>query len=169
MLALLIETLLGSIIGEGETLFSLKPKKDSEGYIHLKFPATFFAIPFLLFLVFILCLLALILGDTHDDSVLALCTCAILLFFTLLSFFYFKNHSYKFNNKEIFRYSILKKEEVVLWTNCTVKPMHWWWQQITISNTDIKLRPYRKLVGYRLLAAFIGKQFNLTPRQTGDY
>jgi hypothetical protein len=161
-----IEHLLNVLVTEGYKAFNIKPKKDHEGYIVLKVPFTYYAISIIMALMAGAFAYLLFLHPEEDFWPGAL----VILPFVILSYLsmlYVKNTQYRFNDREIIRRNLFKRERIIFWNDCSIKPLNLWSQQITLYNAGLKFKIHYKFIGFNILADLIGRRFNKSRVELG--
>lgn len=167
LVGFILEHIVTKVSVDGAKLFNLKPLKDEDGYIHLRYPPTLYILSFMTFLIFLFCVVCFFFLIKPNEFLLWLCTTFIFLFLSIYFFFLVKNIGYKFNNKEITRQGIFKKTSTIFWHDCGVKPLNRISQQIVLYDLNTTMRISQKLIGYNHLAFFIERKFNLSLRELG--
>ena len=163
---ILIEKIAALFIEDEFELFGNQPEKDAEGYICLRFSPSYYTLSILIGIVTVV-FFYLVSISPPGDFWLGISVTSLFGLSAVLCFFYVKNFRYRFNDKEIVRRNLFRRETVLFWNNCNVKPLHPVWQQITLYNHEHRFRVYHKMIGFRHLVEMTGRKLNKSRVELG--
>ncbi len=167
MLALiLIEKLASLFIEDKLELFGRGPKKDKDGYTCLRFPPTYYALSVIMAIV-TLFLFYLVTISPAGEFWFGIFISALFGLTIVLLFLFVKNMQYRFNDKEIIRRSLFKKETILFWDNCSFRPWNFLSHQVRLYNHEHTFRIYDKMIGFNHLMEMTRKKLSKTQAELG--